>query len=106
MRIGIQLDQVSSTDPARLAAFGRAVEQDGYASLWVGDRLVQGPQDEDGPTPDPFAQIGFLAAATERVRLGTSVVVAPSYPPTLLARALTTLDGLTSQRFVAGLLPS
>ena len=45
---------------------------------------------------------GLAAAVTERVRIGTNVLVAPWYPPVLLARSLTTLDHISAGRLDIG----
>ena len=52
---------------------------------------------------DPIGALTMVATITERVRLGTSVLVAPWYPPLLLARALTTLDVISGGRLHVGL---
>lgn len=118
MRIGVNLPQIgpfASADAIRTTAV--AAEAAGYASVWVLDRLLKPerprsdyPGMPDGQVPeamvralDPIASLTYAAAVTERVRLGTSVLVAPWYPPALLARALTTLDVLSSGRAVVGL---
>ena len=52
---------------------------------------------------DPLGVLGLAAAVTERVRIGTNVLVAPWYPPVLLARSLTTLDHISAGRLDIGL---
>jgi alkanesulfonate monooxygenase SsuD/methylene tetrahydromethanopterin reductase-like flavin-dependent oxidoreductase (luciferase family) len=52
---------------------------------------------------DPFAAMATAAAVTDRARIGTSVLVAPWYPPAVLARALTSLDLLSEGRLTVGL---
>ena len=52
---------------------------------------------------DPFVALGFAAAATERLKLITHLVVAPYRNPFLLAKAAATLDKLSGGRFVLGL---
>jgi probable F420-dependent oxidoreductase len=52
---------------------------------------------------DPLGTLTLAAAVTERVRLGTSVLVAPWYSPTVLARSLTTLDHISGGRLTVGL---
>jgi probable F420-dependent oxidoreductase len=47
---------------------------------------------------DPVAALGFAAAATERIKMGTSVLVLPGRPPTLVAKSLATLDLLSGGR--------
>jgi probable F420-dependent oxidoreductase len=92
-------------------------EAAGYSSLWVLDRVLAPvrprtpyPASADGALPleqftalDPFVTLTVAAGVTERVRLGTNVLVAPFYPPVLLARLLTGVDQASGGRLVAGL---
>lgn len=118
MRIGINLPQIGPTASAdTIRATAVAAESAGYASLWVLDRILKAdqprsayPASPDGELPevmsrvlDPIGTLVYAAAVTSTVRLGTSVLVAPWYPPVLLARALTTLDVLSGGRAVVGL---
>ena len=52
---------------------------------------------------DPLVTLTLAAAATERARLGTSVLVAPLHVPFQLAKTLATLDAASGGRVVAGL---
>ncbi|WP_116999817.1 LLM class flavin-dependent oxidoreductase [Desertimonas flava] len=80
-------------------------EQAGLESIWLMDHLRQIPQ--VGPAwadlPDPYGVLAWLAARTDRVRLG--VLVSPAFlrPPALLAKAVATLDVLSAGRAVCGL---
>ncbi|MEU8549293.1 TIGR03619 family F420-dependent LLM class oxidoreductase [Streptomyces roseoverticillatus] len=119
MKIGIALPQYGSHARAELiAGFARDAEAAGFDSLWVGDRALTpvAPSDlypghtPDNPYPpgfttflDPLTVLTVAAAATSRVRLGTSTLNAPWYPPLLLARTLTSIDQLSNGRLDAGL---
>ena len=118
MKIGINLPQAGRlADPLSIRATAIAAERAGYASLWVLDRILGADQPRtpypgcsDGVMPpelatilDPIGALTLAAAVTERVRVGTSVLVAPWYPPVLLTRALTTLDRISSGRLTVGL---
>ena len=68
------------------------------------------PASMDGQLPveqysvlDPFVALTLAATATERIRLGTSVLVAPWYSPLLLARTLTAIDLASNGRLSVGL---
>lgn len=54
-------------------------------------------------TADPFVALGFVAAATTRIRLLTYLAVAPYRNPLLLAKAAATVDALSGGRLVLGL---
>ncbi|MEW9533199.1 TIGR03619 family F420-dependent LLM class oxidoreductase [Microbispora sp. NPDC049125] len=116
MEIGLGLAQYgrfASLDCVLLVA--REAESLGFSSLWTGDRLMTPlePKDRypggDGIPPahreflDPVAVLSVAAACTTRVRLGTSVLNGPWYPPALLARSLTTVDVLSGGRLCVGL---
>ena len=103
MRLGVSLAQSGRlADPAAIRSAATGAEQVGYSSLWVVDRL--GDRHPDLSTMlDPLTVLTYAAACTTRVRLGTSVLVAPWYRPALLARSLTSLDVLSDGRLTVGL---
>ena len=70
--------------------------------MWVVDRLGRDRPDLS-TVLDPITVLTYAAACTSRVRLGTSVLVAPWYRPALLARSLTSLDVLSDGRLTVGL---
>ena len=118
MRISIglpQLGRFAEIDTLRQAAV--AAEDSGLSSLWTIDRLLVPvnprtayPASADGAVPaeqrnaiDPIVALSVAAAVTHRIRLGTSVLVAPWYPPVLLARALASVDVASAGRLTVGL---
>jgi probable F420-dependent oxidoreductase len=117
MRLGVSLAQAGRlADPASVRSAATAAEQMGYASVWVSDcltpptsasppdgRCTAAPTDEVVTTLDPLSVLTYAAAVTTRVRLGTSVLVAPWYRPSLLARSLRSLDVLSDGRLTVGL---
>ncbi len=93
--------------PGTVAAVARRAEVLGYASLCVFLRVAV-PADVDyGPqyrsVLDPVVALGFAAAVTDRVRLGTAVLNAPYTAPAVLAKQLATLDVLSDGRLDVGL---
>jgi len=93
--------------PGNVTAVARRAEELGYGSLWVFQRVVV-PVDEDyGPqyrsVLDPVVALGFAAAVTSGVRLGTAVVNAPYLAPAILAKQLATVDVLSAGRLDVGL---
>jgi probable F420-dependent oxidoreductase len=99
---------------AELARFASTAEQLGADSLWVGDRLLAAVQPTVGYAGqdtiperfrsclDPFIALAVAATATTRVGLGSSVFVAPWYPPVQLARQLTSIDVVSGGRLLPG----
>jgi probable F420-dependent oxidoreductase len=72
-------------------------EQLGYDSLWTQERII-------GPSVslEPLALLSYVAAITEKVRLGVSVLVLPLRSPPQLAKTLATLDVLSEGRLIVG----
>jgi len=93
--------------PKQLARFGALAEELGYASLWTFQRLLA-PADHGGDVVyhsvlDPLLSLAYVAAHTERVRLGVAVVNLPFVSPAYLAKQGSTLDVLSDGRFDLGL---
>jgi probable F420-dependent oxidoreductase len=117
MKLGVQLAHVGPTaTPEAVRSSACAAEELGYDSVWVIDRLLApahpsvgyGGSDQAMPVElahniDPLAALGFAAAVTDRVGLGTSILCAPFYAPPVLARSLTGLDVLSGGRLQVGL---
>ncbi len=111
MRLGFALPQIGQwAGPDSLARVATDAEQLGFDSLWVLERTLvpvepRVPYVGGRPLPDalrtvldPLECLGYVAALTSRVVLGTSVLNLPWYNPVLLARQLTTLDVLSNGR--------
>ena len=73
-------------------------EQMGYDSLWVQERIIGTSQ-----SLEPLALLSYLAAVTEKVRLGVSVLVLPLRSPPQLAKTLATIDVLSGGRLTVGI---
>lgn len=113
--LGFALPQFGLAARDDLIRFASTAEQFGAASLWVGDRLLAPKNPTIGyfgtdtipvefrTSFDPFIALSVAAAVTKTVRLGSSVLVAPWYPPVQLGRQLTSIDVVSGGRFVAGL---
>ena len=66
-------------------------------SLWVGGHLSA-----PNPTPEAMVQLARLSALTERVRIGTSILLLPLYPPAIVAKQIADLDRATGGRVTLG----
>ena len=88
-----------------LAVTAQQAEDAGFDGLWLMDHLIQIPQvgREWDPMLDPYSTLGYLAAATERIRLGVLVSPVTMRHVGLLAKAVATLDVLSGGRAVAGI---
>ncbi|MFI5695139.1 LLM class flavin-dependent oxidoreductase [Kribbella sp. NPDC051586] len=106
MEIGVNVPNFGpGTNPARLRDWARVVEGLGYDLLMVSDHVVITPDvAEQYPAPffEPFTTLSWLAGITERVRLGTTVLIAPYRHPLLVARMASNLDQLSGGRLVLG----
>jgi probable F420-dependent oxidoreductase len=76
-----------------LLAYALRVEKLGFGALWVPDTVGR----------EPFTTLGVLAAATERIALGTSIVSIWSHGPQATRMAAMTLQEASRGRFVLGL---
>ncbi|HEU5268546.1 MAG TPA: TIGR03619 family F420-dependent LLM class oxidoreductase [Jatrophihabitans sp.] len=108
LRLGFGLPVSGSwATAANQVEIARRAEELGYHSLWTFQRLLH-PADGDWgasyrAVQDPLISLAYVAAVTERIRLGVAVLNAPFYPPILLAKQLTTLDHVSAGRLDAGL---
>ena len=80
-----------------IQAYARGAEELGYHSLWVVEQLVGST-----PTPEPLTFLTYLATVTERIRLGSAVIIATTRNPALLAKQFSTLDVLSRGRLIVG----
>src|SRR5436189_3600280 len=100
-----------------LLAFARRMEALGYDSLWASDHVVipwritsKYPYNATGDFPlppttnflEPLTALALVAGLTERLRLGTTVLVLPHRHPVLAAKMLATLDHLSNGRVILG----
>ncbi len=110
MRFGLfGINFGACAQPATAARVARAAEQAGFDSVWTGEHVVlPDPQEPPSPVPahvpmlDPLVALGFVAAHTERIRLGTGIVILPQRNPLVLAKELASLDVLSGGRLVFG----
>ncbi|MCP2342529.1 LLM class flavin-dependent oxidoreductase [Actinomadura rupiterrae] len=106
MRLGVNVPNFGpGTDPGVLREWGRITEGLGFDLLMVSDHVVITPDMSDRyPEPfyEPFTTLSWLAGATTRLRLGTTVLVAPYRHPLLVARMATNLQQLSGGRLVLG----
>jgi probable F420-dependent oxidoreductase len=118
MRIGIALPQVGTqATPDTLVQAACRAETLGYDTLWVLERQLYPVQPRqpyggtgDVPLPEqyrhvfaPLETLAFVAAHTNHIGLGTSVLDMPFHNPLILARQLATLDVLSGGRLRVGL---
>jgi F420-dependent oxidoreductase-like protein len=105
MRIGLQIPSFTwpggaAQIPGKLTQIASAAEDAGFHSLWVMDHFFQismiGPHDND--MLEGYTALGYLAALTKRVKLGTLATGVIYRHPGVLVKTVTTLDVLSGGR--------
>jgi probable F420-dependent oxidoreductase len=89
-------------EASEIVAFARRAEELGFDSLWATDHLLHGSRFYRVPWLDPLLVLSCAAGATERVRLGTSILVMPTRHPVVLAKEISTLQSLSGDRYILG----
>jgi probable F420-dependent oxidoreductase len=119
MKFGIMAPYLQGPleDGEYAAAFGRLAEEFGFESIWAVDHVVmcpdyqsrypydpsgRSPFHENVVQPDPLAWLGWVAAHTQRIRLGTGILILPLRNPVVLAKAVASLDSLSKGRLLLG----
>jgi probable F420-dependent oxidoreductase len=100
VELGVAIPQTflqGAVDPARLRDFLVRADVLGFHSAWVVEQIL-------GPLPslEPVALLTWAAALTERLRLGSAVLLTALRSPIHLAKTLTTLDHLSRGRLIVG----
>jgi probable F420-dependent oxidoreductase len=82
--------------------FARTVEDLGFDSLFITDHLLAAQRFYSVSWLEPVTTLALAAGVTERVRLGTSIMILPLRNPVVLAKELATLQFLSDNRVVLG----
>src|SRR6266511_3830249 len=107
MQIGISLqNNWGIEDVQSLIQLATRAEALGFASVWVHDHVFNAGHvfHRIGGKPyyEPLTLLSYVAARTQRVGLGTSVLVLPYHNPIRLAKTAATLDVLSGGRLILG----
>ncbi|MEA2429070.1 MAG: hypothetical protein QOF37_2698, partial [Thermoleophilaceae bacterium] len=96
MEIGIGLPNVIlGTEGRAIVDWARRSEDAGFSSLGTIDRLVY-------PNYEPLVALAAAGAATERIGLLTSILIAPLRPTALLAKQAVSVDNISGGRLTLG----
>ena len=115
MKIGISVPR--TPNPAAMKRFAQRTEELGFESILLGDHVVlptdgtnQYPYTVDGsfssasdaPFLETMTLLGFLAACTDTIKIGSTVIILPYRNPVLQAKMFASLDVLTGGRIICG----
>ena len=105
MIFGVNLPNYSSLgNREAMIAIAERAEAFGYSSLWTNDHILV-PKDRPEPfgnVLESFTTLSYIAARTERIRLGTGILVLPQRNPVLVAKQAATIQHLSGGRLTLG----
>ncbi|MFZ2059387.1 MAG: TIGR03619 family F420-dependent LLM class oxidoreductase [Candidatus Binatus sp.] len=106
MKFGIAIRNMGpQSNRTTIRACTRIAEHAGFDALFVSDHLCIPPDQTEGSGGrylDVLATLAFLAGATEKIRLGISVLVVPYRPSVLTAKQVATIQELSGERMILG----
>lgn len=110
MRIGLQVPSFTGLSAngdlgGRLLDVARTADDAGFYSLWVMDHFfqIQGVGEPEEPMLEGYSTLTYMAAVTEKVKLGTLVTGVVYRHPGILVKTVTTLDVLSGGRAYLGI---
>ena len=120
MKFGLRYCNTGRTvDAARAVELVQAAEEAGFESAWTVEHTVvpeghasEYPYSEDGrmaggafdfPLPDPLIWMAYVAARTQRIKLGTGILILPQHSPVITAKQVATLDSMSGGRILLGI---
>ncbi|MGI8480290.1 MAG: TIGR03619 family F420-dependent LLM class oxidoreductase [Gaiellaceae bacterium] len=106
MHLGVILPSFGEgSTPGAVRQIAEAAEELGFDSVWATEHIIVGPEAVDpyGRVYAPLVTLAWIAGFTERVALGTSIVLAPLHHPIHLAKEAATLQELSGGRMLLGL---
>jgi probable F420-dependent oxidoreductase len=104
--------------PGPLTDLAQTAEEAGMESLWTVEHVVvplgykseypystdgRMPGPENSPIPDPILPLAYVAARTDKIRLGTGILILPQRHPFYVAKEMATLDLLSGGRAILGI---
>jgi probable F420-dependent oxidoreductase len=106
------LNAKATIGPAETTHLVALAEELGYRSWWVGEHVVlPSPRTPDSPVAatdpllDPLVHLGFVAALSGSLELGTAIIILPQRNPLQLAKQAASLDVLSGGRLLLGVGP-
>ncbi len=110
MELGVNgVNAKATLGPAETVRLARRAEELGYRSWWAGEHVVlpgprtpAAPMEPTDPILDPLVHLAYVAAVTERLELGTGIIILPQRNPLVLAKQVASLDVLSGGRLLLG----
>lgn len=98
VNVGLRIPSIQPTQPDKIRAYVQHAEGLGFHSIWVGDHVFHHVD-----VAQPLTLLTWVAALTNRVRLGTAIMLSSYLNPVLTAKAAATLDCLSGGRLTLGI---
>ena len=105
MHLGVILPNFGrDSTPDAIRTTAAAAETLGFDSVWATEHIIVGPEAVNpyGRVYDPLLVLAWVAAFTERIGVGTSIVILPLHHPIRLAKEVATLQELSRGRVRVG----
>lgn len=97
-------------EPGTMREVAMAAEQAGFESVWTGEHVVlPDPQEPPSPAPPltdmchPSTALAYIAAVTDKLKLGTGITLIAQRNPVVLAKEMASLDFLSGGRLIFGI---
>ncbi len=117
MKTGVISAFDQNTPPETIASAGKIAEERGFHSIWMPEHVVffrqyasKYPYSADGKIPgnpegvlEPLTALTYLAARTDRIRLGTGICLVPQRNPVYTAKQVADVDFLSGGRVDFGI---
>ncbi|HWP92213.1 MAG TPA: LLM class F420-dependent oxidoreductase [Thermodesulfobacteriota bacterium] len=106
MKFGVSLPNFGKyAERDYIIEIARTAEDLGFDSLWVSDHIII-PHSHKGFGEvfyEPLVTLAYIASHTNKIHLGTSVIILPYRNPIVLAKTISTLDVLSGGRVIFGM---
>ncbi len=106
MHVGVTLRNMGvQSSAATMAAGVKAAEAAGLESVWITDHIAIPPDDAEGSGgryTDTLTTLAWLGGLSERIRLGSGVLILPYRPVLPTAKQIATVQELTGERLLLG----
>jgi len=90
--------------PRELVEISKACEEEGFDSVWATDHVIMPTELREpyGQLLEPLVTLSFISASTEKLKVGTSILVLPQRNPIVVAKQAAALDAFSNGRLIMG----